>query len=405
MSLDLDPRTRPSGPSVVATPRLRTIGRRLRFWGVLLAVLGIVTALVIAIGGIPTTGPTLSAANADGNGAKALIEVLRQNGVHVSTPTTLAAAERAVAAAPGTTTLAIIDEYGRLDRARLGALTAGAAEIVLVDPDDALLGALAPEVFEAGVVPSRLRADCGLRPVQRAGTVSANTTMYGYTVDGTVASEKCLGSGGGVYSLIRLAENGTPTTVLGTGSALRNDTIAVEGDAALGLGVFGAHPNLVWFRPAHAEGATPNATGPVAPPLPGWVGLIELLAIVVLAAAIAWRGRRFGPLVIERMPAVVRASETMEGRARLYARSSDRLHALDALRIGSVGRLAVLCGLPHTATVEDIIGSVCALTGRSRDEVRGILLDDVPRTDRQLVQMSDALVALEREVDAAARPS
>ena len=64
-----------------------------------------------------------------------------------------------------------------------------------------------------------------------------------------------------------------------------------------------------------------------------------LLLLVFLAAAF-WRGRRLGPLVVENLPVVVRASETMEGRARLYQKSSARLHALDALRIGAIQRLA-----------------------------------------------------------------
>ncbi len=38
-------------------------------------------------------------------------------------------------------------------------------------------------------------------------------------------------------------------------------------------------------------------------------------------AAAFWRGRRFGPLVVENLPVTVRASETMLGRARLYEKS------------------------------------------------------------------------------------
>ena len=70
------------------------------------------------------------------------------------------------------------------------------------------------------------------------------------------------------------------------------------------------------------------------------------MLVLVALGAVFWRSRRVGPLVVENLPVVVRASETMEGRARLYERSNSRLHALDALRVGTVARLARTCGLP-----------------------------------------------------------
>ena len=94
----------------------------------------------------------------------------------------------------------------------------------------------------------------------------------------------------------------------------------------------------------------------------------------------------------------------MLGRARLYERSSSRLRALDSLRIGTIQRLATLCGLPRLATVDEVIGSVAALTNSSVSEVRGLLVDAVPATDRDLVSMSDDLLTLELTVAAATRP-
>jgi hypothetical protein len=109
--------------------------------------------------------------------------------------------------------------------------------------------------------------------------------------------------------------------------------------------------------------------------------------------------------VVERLPVLVRASETLEGRARLYQKASARLHALDALRIGTLDRLARLCGLPRRASVDDIIGAVARATGRSVDELRALLVDAEPRGDAELVRRSDQLADLEHEVAAATRPS
>ncbi len=119
---------------------------------------------------------------------------------------------------------------------------------------------------------------------------------------------------------------------------------------------------------------------------------------MVIAAGI-WRGRRFGPLVVENLPVTVRASETMEGRARLYQKSSARLRALDSLRIGTIARLARSCGLPRLATVEEVVAAVAPLTGRPVTEVRGLLIDRHPASDAELVVLSDELLELERNVD------
>ena len=125
--------------------------------------------------------------------------------------------------------------------------------------------------------------------------------------------------------------------------------------------------------------------------------LLILFAIMGVAAMI-WRGRRFGPIVVENLPVTVRASETMEGRARLYARSNARLRALDALRIGSIDRLARQTGQPRTATVDEIVDAVAALLGRDRGEIASLLLDAIPTNDAALVHFSDLLLALEADV-------
>src|SRR5690606_35892180 len=106
------------------------------------------------------------------------------------------------------------------------------------------------------------------------------------------------------------------------------------------------------------------------------------------------------PLVVEQLPVTVPAGEVTEGRARLYERNTTRLHALDALRIGTVDRIARRCGLPRTATVDEVAASVASITGRPAPHVRWLLIDQVPSSDSELVRLSDALLELE---DAVAR--
>jgi hypothetical protein len=122
-----------------------------------------------------------------------------------------------------------------------------------------------------------------------------------------------------------------------------------------------------------------------------------LLIAVVIAAAV-WRGRRFGPLVLESLPVVVRSTETLEGRARLYRTASSRVHALDALRVGAVRRIAVLCGLPPHASVDQVVAEAAALTGRPAADVRAVLLDERPATNADTLACADRLAGLERDV-------
>jgi hypothetical protein len=107
--------------------------------------------------------------------------------------------------------------------------------------------------------------------------------------------------------------------------------------------------------------------------------------------------------VIENLPVIVRASETMLGRARLYEKSSSRLRVADSLRVGAIQRLAVQCGLPRVASVDEVIAVVARIAGAEPGNIRQLLVDTIPHTDRDLMALSDALLALEKDVRRATR--
>ena len=399
-----------SSGQTVTTPTVRRTARRAVFWvaaGILL--------ILIALAGLALTGggeaaDRLSPTSPAPSGAKALVEVLKQEGVAVTVATSLDEAA-AASSDPQNTTLVLHDATGLLDADQLDDVGRLADRVVLIDPAFAQLTALVPTVATAGdtawgggdseVEP--IDADCALPAVESAGTVSGGGAGY-RVVDDEASAITCLGSGDDVYSLIQVTvEPGAVRTVLGASTALTNEHIVSAGNAALALTLLGESENLVWYVPSIADraGDTPPTPADLAP---GWVIPSTFLVILVALAAAVWRGRRFGPLVVENLPVVVRASETMEGRARLYEKGSARLRALDALRIGAVERLARQVGLSRTATLPEVIASVCAVTGRSLSEVTGILLDDAPSTDAELVRLSDALLQLERDTAKATRP-
>ena len=94
----------------------------------------------------------------------------------------------------------------------------------------------------------------------------------------------------------------------------------------------------------------------------------------------------------------------MRGRARLYGRSNARLHAADSLHIGAIARIATACGLPVTATVDQVVLAAAAAGGTDQGEVRALLVDEIPESDRALVYLSDRLVVLERRITENLRP-
>ena len=384
------------------TPTIRQATRKSLFW-TLAAVFAVIIAIItIALTGATSGGLPYSGTNAGPVGSKAVVEVLRQQGVAVNVPNGLAAATTALER--GDSTLFLYDPDGNLDQAQLRSITRLAEHVVVLSPTFGQLEAIAPEVALAGVVKKNtLSSDCSLPAANRAETVTGTGTGF-RLIDASADASECFGSGKKVFSLINVAHGDRSVTVLGTTSVLSNEHIAERGNAALALNLLGEHPRLVWYLPTIADSAVP-ADPSIAELTPTWVGpVMTLLAIVVIAAAF-WRGRRMGPLVVENLPVVVRASETMEGRARLYQRGAARLRALDALRIGTIDRLAARSGLPRIASVDEVIARVASLTSSDPGSIRSLLLDAVPTTDRDLVRLSDALLQLERAVEAATRPS
>ena len=386
--------------SEVLTPHVRGLARRLSFWLIVGLILAIFVAVTVVLtgGGNPSKA-RLSATNASPNGAEAIVNVLRTDGVSVTPAHTLTTALKDSAADAQNTTLVLYDPNSYLSPSQLGNLGVDATSLVLIEPSTPTLDALAPGLAQAGVVPSRANADCSLSPVQKAGSVSGLGRGY-RIIASTVDQTGCLGHGG-VYSLVRVNGGNQTVWVLGSTTVLTNGNILRAGDAALDLGILGAHKHVVWYLPSLADVASAGPDGVL--PAPPWVTpSIVLLMIAGLAAAF-WRGRRFGPLVVERMPVFVKSNETAEGRARLYQKASARGHALDSLRIGSLGRLASLCGLPAKSTIDDVIGAVVRHTGRQPDAVRALLIAEGPTSDARMLRLASDLQDLETEVAGAVR--
>lgn len=380
--------------TVVSSPRRRRIGLWIAIGAVLLAVGGIGAAM--QAGSQWAQRDALDPESTGPTGTRALAQILRDHGVDVQ----IARDHDDVAAllAGGADTLVLPDTPALSDE-RLGELVDGATDIVLIDPRSRTIDLLIPSAAMAGSAPDgAVPPECDLGDADRAGAVepgmlftAGGGTMACYPVDGA-------------HGLLTAFNGDRRATVVDGTVLFTNEHLADDGNAALGVNLMGRHPLVVWYQPGLDDTDLTDTDLTLGQLTPPWVSPVIVLLLVAGLAAGVWRGRRFGPLVAERLPVTVRASETTEGRARLYAQSRDSLHAADQLRLGTLERLARLLSLGPGASAQEIADAAAARAGIDRGAVRGVLLDDVPSTDAALVDLSLRLRLLEDTVHSRVRP-
>ena len=300
----------------------------------------------------------------------------------------------AAAAAAGPDTVLLVVRSHELRPDDVARLTDLPGDQLLVQPTPDLLEAAAPgvEVAASSLPAEPLEPDCSLQAAVMAGSAELGETLY------TGGSLACYPGEEG-HSLVQVEEAGRTITVLGSQQPLRNDSLALEGNAALLLNLL-AGRDVVWLIPAPAA-AQPTELHELIHP-----GFVLSLPVLVAAFALLafWRGRRLGPLVAERLPVVVRASETTEGRARLYTSRRARDRAAAALRSGVVDRLRPVLGLGPDAAPDTVAAAVSARCASSPQQVHALLYgepdgaDPFLRSDADLVRLADELDRLEREV-------
>ncbi|MCR2818100.1 DUF4350 domain-containing protein [Microbacterium sp. zg.Y1090] len=364
----------------------------------------LIAAAILAIGagsaamlaaGEWTERDALDPASVGPTGTRALAEVLRGQGVEVTVARDRTTAERALAA--GGATLVITDT-APLDDATLRDIAGAAADVVLVDPRSRdlrlLLGAQSAGVGDG----ADAEPGCALPDAERSGTIVPGAV---FTAPSGVTA--CYPSGDG-YGLLLAETDAGRIVALDARELFSNAGLAEDGNAALAAHLLGRNDEVVWYLPALGDGALPDTAPSLGELTPDWVTPAIVVLLASASAAMLWRGRRFGPLVAETLPVTVRASETTEGRARLYARARDAVHAADQLRMGTLDRLARTLGLGPAAAAPEIADAAAARLGIDRARVRGILMDDLPADDGELVALADALENLETAVRDAVRP-
>ena len=365
--------------------------RRRRRGPVLVVALVLAAALLLAVlGAAPRTGE-LAPDAASPDGSMALARVLEGQGVRVTPVTDL----DAPTARPGRTVL--VAHPARMSTRQRDALAAAGADLVLLRPDESTLTRLAPAVrLEPVELPEPTEPACALRPAVLAGPADLAGAAY-TTTDPAAARCYPTGTPSGAASLVAVRDRGRTVTVVGDATPFTNDALDERGNAALALGLLGAHPELLWYLPAPppAEPGQERGTTELLPP--GWVWAPVQLLVAGLAVAL-WRGRRLGPVVHEDLPVVVPAGETVRGRARLYRRAGARDRAAAALRADAARDLATRLGVPRAAGAEAVADAAAARTGWPVAEVAAVVAGPPPPDDPALVALAGELDRLRAAV-------
>lgn len=374
-----------------------TTGRRRRLRGIVLVGIIVLVAAAVPLLLTPpgTAGRYADPADSSLVGAKALAEVLTDHGVAVErVDSATAALARADAHS-----LLLITTGSRMTEAEARRLAASPADRLLVGPVahlDVLAGGVRPN--KRGVRTRSREPECGLPEAARAGRVFLGGTSF----TGPAGSIRCYPAEGS-WTLVRYLLDGRTITVVGDAEFMTNRRLAEDGNAALAVNLAGAKQRLIWIAAPDREGAAdtgpggdgPGTLGDLIPDQVNWAVLQLVIAVAVVAL---WRGRRLGPVVVERLPVIVRASETVEGRGRLYRARRARDRAALALRAAAIDRITPRLGLPGTATPDAVTAAVTVRTGQDPRDVRTALYGPAPADDAALVALADQLDRLERQV-------
>jgi hypothetical protein len=376
----------------VAPPKSATSGvsQGWRTWRWVLLALAVIVAIAAVSTYLtaPRPGGRMDAESTSPDGAHALVTLLREKGVDVVVANNIADVE---AAARPDSLLLVAETYYMVDDALKARLAAVPGDRLLVEPVPRTRESLAPKIRIGHTSTMGGQPDCDLPEATRAGDVRLGVSdTYESAGDGPVTS--CYDG-----ALVRYRDGGRTVTVVGSAEFLVNSGLLKQGNAALAMNLAGARPLLIWYAPQHVDGEKTGGSDifDLIPDNVGWIAW--QLCIVVLLAAL-WRGRRLGPLVAEKLPVVVRASETVEGRGRLYRSRFARDRAADALRTAALQRMLPRLGLAVTAPPTEVVAAVSERTTRRPVALHHILFGPPPPSDDFLVNLARELDDIERQV-------
>lgn len=394
---DADPSTAPplsEGPDTHPSPT-EPLPRKRRIWlRWLLAIVVVLSLLLLMLNVLDSTqskgGPN-DPRNLTPVGTSALAALLRNEGVSVSVSTS-----RTAPAVDQDTTVV------------LSAAPSSAQWRQVLDQRPARVIALGPWATYSPVTDlpmvrrnsaaAQVEPGCDHRLAASVGWVTVPDYRFRPTTADPALASACFGDARVGYLLLELEQDGVVVDVLAGG--MQNADLGTatgepsRGNAALGMRLFGQNSSVAWWIPADESEVSRGGTDEPPGTLPDAAAL-TLFALVPLIVVVAvWRGRRFGPIISERLPVVIRASETVEGHGMMYHRLKAYDTAGTHLREGTLARLASRFGTSDPAQLAGIIAD------RTRIPVHAVqhaLSGAPPTTEVELLELKETLARIEQE--------
>jgi hypothetical protein len=362
--------------------------RRLRYPAVVITI-GLALVTVLAIIGRQADTASLDPRNTAPDGAHALSVLLGERGVSV----TVAATTGQLASTSSTTIL--ISSPEKLSRDALHAVAASTSPVILIDPSLPALRAFGIAARPDAITPAAgaVNPSCTLPAAVAAGSARIAGDLYA----APAATTRCYVQQGDAALVQTARSNAAVTTILGSPSTLSNARLGDDGDAALALGLL--DNQAVQFVPGALD------AGPATGSHRGLINLLPsrllwatLQVFIVLLVVALWRGRRLGAPVVEPLPVVVRAAETVEGRGRLMHAARSRGLAAQSLRAAALRRISRALRLGSGDDQAAVVGLVAERTAMPASEVQAVLYGGDPSDDASLVSLAQRLPSIETAV-------
>jgi hypothetical protein len=337
----------------------------------------------------PRPGGRMDAESTAPDGAHALVALLRDHGVDVVVAKNIGDVERA---ARPDTLLLVAETYFMVGDTLMPRLAAVPGDRLVVEPVSTTREALTPHIRIGRTNTIGGEPNCTLAEANRAGAVQFGLGDSYDAAGDDVPVTRCYGG-----AVVRYRDGDRAVTVVGSADFMLNSGLLKQGNAALAMNLAGDRPRMIWYAPAHLEGESSSAKSvfDLIPESVSWI-VWQLWLVVGLVAL--WKGRRMGPLVAENLPVVVRASETVEGRGRLYRSRRARDRAADALRTAALQRMLPRLGLATNAAPAAVVAAIAEGSHRPAESVHHALYGPTPATDADLVSLARELDNIERQV-------
>ena len=389
----------PPGPSQTAAASDQVTNppwrQRWRWWRpVIIALALLLIPTLVTLWTRPATSRTpLGIDNPGEPGAMAVAELLRHEGVSVSRA---AGVSEALKASRRGATVAVVNA-DRLSQEDRQALAQAGGDVVIVGAkggSNALSGMTGISSKDTAAPASTvLTSRCDDDDARAAQTLAGSQASVSLQGDDDAVGCFPLGQDRYAYAVDALP-NGAALRVLADPGPVTNARLTLEGHAALAVRALGHHNRVLWLDGEHLE--TPTVWN--SPSTPPWLPVLILQLIVVAGTLAVVKGRRFGAIVTEALPVVVRSTETTLARGRLYRQGSDRPRAAEALRSGTALRLGTSLGLAPGTSRRDVVAAVAQASGIDPSTVDSLLYGPPPTSDRALATLAVQLDQLESEV-------